>query len=112
MAGVHQSRPRADKDSTAISLTSCSTAQALNNRHQVAGNGTSVGSSGSSERTAGVMASEHGEAREQTVELSEVAIKLVIEGVAAKLQEARGGESSQSGEPSERPPTRSGGEKK
>ena len=58
------------------------------------------------------MASEHGEAREQTVELSEAAIKLVIEGVAAKLQEARGGESSLSGEPSERPPTRSGGEKK
>ena len=52
------------------------------------------------------------EAREQTVELSEAALKLVIEGVAAKLQEARDGESSQSTEPSERPPTRSGGEKK
>ena len=49
---------------------------------------------------------------EITVELSEAAIKLVIEGVAEKLQEARGGESSLSGEPSERPPTRSGGEKK
>ena len=63
--------------------------------------------------TAGVMASEHGEVRAQTVELSEAALKLVIEGVAVKLQDARvgrSGESSQS-EPSERPPTRSGGEK-
>ena len=63
-------------------------------------------------RTAGVMASEHGEVRAQTVELSEAALKLVIEG-GGKLQDARvgwSGESSQS-EPSERPPTRSGDEK-